>query len=44
MISVSGPNPALDETILSVSEDYPKVYCDAQHIFCAVFILPHEAK
>jgi len=42
MISVSNPNPVLVETILSVSENYPKVYCDAQHtafvlsLFCLV--------
>ena len=29
MISVSDPNPVLVEIILSVSENYPKVYCDA---------------
>ena len=40
MITVSDPNPVLVEIILSVSENYPKVYCDAQHIFCAVPILP----
>jgi len=32
MISVSDPNPVLVVT-LSVSEHYPKVYHDAQHIF-----------
>jgi len=38
MISVSDPSPVLVETILSVSENYPKVYCDAQHIFlCCVY-------
>jgi len=38
MISVSDPNPVLVETILSVSENYPKVYCDAQHTFlCFVY-------
>jgi len=38
MISVSDHNPVLDETILSVSENYPKVYCDAQHTFlCCVY-------
>jgi len=42
MISVSDPNPVLVEIILSVSENYPKVYCDAQHIFCAVPILPYN--
>jgi len=40
MISVSEPNPVLVEIILSVSENYPIVYCDAQHIFCAVPIWP----
>ena len=44
MISVSDPNPVLIEIILSVSENYPKVYYDAQHNFCALSILPHEAK
>jgi len=33
MISVSDPNPVLVEITLSVSENYPNVYCDAQHIF-----------
>ena len=42
MISVSDPNPVLVEIILSVAENYPKVYCDAQHIFCAVPILPYN--
>ena len=38
MISVSDPNPVLVETILSVSENYPIVYCDAQHTFlCCVY-------
>ena len=38
MISVSDPNPVLVEIILSVSENYPKVYCDAQHTFlCCVY-------
>jgi len=38
MISVSDPNPVLVETMLSVSENYPKVYCDAQHTFlCCVY-------
>ena len=37
MISVSDPNPVLVETILTVSDNYPKVYCDAQHTFlCCV--------
>jgi len=33
MISVSDPNPVLVEFILSISENYPKVCCDAQHTF-----------
>jgi len=33
MISVCDVNPVLVETIPSVSENYPKVYCDAQHTF-----------
>ena len=33
ILSVSDPNPVLDETILSVSKIYPKMYCDAQHKF-----------
>ena len=38
MISVSDPNPVLVETILSASENYPKVCCDAQHTFlCCVY-------
>jgi len=38
MISVSNPNPVLIEIILSVSEDYPKVFCVAQHTFlCCVY-------
>jgi len=32
MISVSDPNPVLLDIILSVSENYPKVYYDAQHM------------
>jgi len=37
-ISVSDPNPVLIEIILSVSENYPKMYCDAQHTFlCCVY-------
>jgi len=41
MIAVSDPNPVLVEIILSESENYPKVYYDAQHSlhFCAVSIL-----
>jgi len=31
MISVSDPNPVLVEIILPVSENYHKVYYDAQH-------------
>jgi len=38
MISVSDPNPVLVEIILSASENYPKVYHDAQHTFlCFVY-------
>jgi len=38
MISVPDSNPVLVETMLSVSENYPKVYCDAQHTFlCCVY-------
>jgi len=38
MISISDPNPVLVEIILSVSENYPKVYYDAQHTFlCFVY-------
>jgi len=38
MIFVSDPNPFLLEVILSVYENYPKVYYDAQHIFlCFVY-------
>jgi len=33
MISVSDPNPVSVEFILSVSENYPKAYCAAQHNF-----------
>jgi len=33
MISVSDPNPVLVKIILSVSENYPKVYYDAQYTF-----------
>jgi len=40
MIFVSDPNPVLVEIMLSVSENYPKVYCGAQHIFSTVPILP----
>jgi len=36
MISVSDPNSVLVEIILSVSDNYPKVYIH----FCAVSILP----
>jgi len=31
MISVSDPNPVLVKIILSVSENYPKVYYDVQY-------------
>jgi len=35
----------LVEIMLSISENNPKVYCDAKCIeICAVSILPHEAK
>jgi len=38
MISVSDPDPVFVDIILSVSENYPKVYCDAQRIFlCCVY-------
>jgi len=38
MISVSDPNPVLVEIILSVSENYLKVYGAAQHTFlCCVY-------
>jgi len=38
MIYVSKPNPVLVEFILSVFENYPKMYYDAQHIFlCCVY-------
>jgi len=37
MISVSDPNPVLIEIILSVSENYPKVHYDAQHVFLCCF-------
>ena len=40
MISVADPNPVLAEIMLSVSENYLKVYCDAQRIFCARPVLP----
>ena len=40
MLSVSDPNPVLVKIILSVSENYPKVYHDAQHIFlCFVYFV-----
>jgi len=38
MTSVSDPNPVLVETMLSVSENYPKVYCDAQHPFFVMWL------
>jgi len=35
---ISDPNPVLVEIMLSVSENYSKVYCDAQHtFFCCVY-------
>ena len=35
---ISDPNPVLVEIILSVSENYPEVYCVAQHTFlCSVY-------
>jgi len=35
---ISASDPVLVEIILSVSENYPKVYCDAQHTFlCVVY-------
>jgi len=34
---VSDPNPVLVEIILSASENYPKVYHDAQHNFSVAF-------
>jgi len=38
LISVSNAHPVFVEIILSVSENYPKVYCDAQHTFlCCVY-------
>ena len=38
MISVPDPNPVLVEIILSVSENYPKVHCVAQHTFlCCIY-------
>jgi len=38
MISISDPNPVLVKIILSVSKNYPKVYCDAQYtFFCCVY-------
>jgi len=38
IISISDPNPVLVEIVLSVSENYPKMYDDAQHIFlCFVY-------
>jgi len=32
-MSASDPNPVMVKIILSVSENYPKVYYDAQHTF-----------
>jgi len=45
-ISVFYANPVLVKIILTVSENYPKVYYDGQHSlhFCVVSILPHEVK
>jgi len=39
MMSVSDSNPVFVEIILSVSENYPKAYCAAQHTFllCVYF-------
>ena len=44
--TISDPNPGLVKIILTISENYPKVYYDGQHSlhFCIVSILPHEAK
>jgi len=38
---ISDPNPVLVEITLSTSENYRKVYCDAQHTFlcCVCFAL-----
>jgi len=44
MISVSDLNPVLDETILSVSENYPKVYFDAQHAFIVLCLFCPQGK
>jgi len=33
MITVSDPNPVSVEIILSVSDNYPKVCCNAKHTF-----------
>jgi len=44
MISVSDPNPVLLKPYYLYPKTIRKVYCDAQHTFCAVSILPHEAK
>jgi len=39
MVSVSNPNLVFVKIILSVSENYPKVYYDAQHTFlCCVYV------
>ena len=38
MISVCDQNPVLVEIILSVSENYPKMYYEAQYTFlCCVY-------
>jgi len=50
MISVSDLNLVLIEIMLSESKNYPKLYCDAQHIlfvlclFCLKAILHCEAE
>jgi len=41
---ISDPNPVLVETILSVSEIYPKCIVMHNIYFYAVSILPHEVK
>ena len=43
MIFVSDLNPVLIKSILSVSENYPKVYYDAQHTFlCSVYFASRD--
>jgi len=44
MIFVPDPNPVLVKIILSVSENYLKVYYDAQHTLLSMSILPYAAK